>query len=104
MLRRHSGFKPKRDHSNSCTPCLTLKPEIGCNDLCCRQFLVVLAQEDLDDGLLTQAPFVDVLKKQPNGSCHYFEERTGNCGAWADRPLVCRTYDCRDDVRAQLRL
>ena len=27
----------------------SLKPEIGCNDMCCRQFLVVLAQEDLDD-------------------------------------------------------
>ncbi len=104
MLRRTSGFKPKRDHSNSCTPCLTLKPEIGCNDMCCRQFLVVLAQEDLDDGLLTLAPFVDVLKKAPAGNCHYFDEATGNCGAWADRPLVCRTYDCRDDIREKLLL
>ena len=99
MLRRNLGFKPKRDHTNSCTPCLTLKPQIGCKDLCCRQFLVVLAQEDLDDGLLTLAPFVDVLAKLPSGTCRYFDEPTGNCRVWANRPLVCRTYDCRDDAR-----
>jgi Fe-S-cluster containining protein len=104
MLRRHTGTKSKREHTNSCTPCQTLRPEIGCADLCCRQYLVVLSQEDLDDGLKPLPPFVDVLLKREDGTCHYFEEATGNCGAWANRPLVCRTYDCRDDGRAKERM
>ena len=104
MLRRYLGFKPKQDHSNSCTPCQTLKPEIKCHDMCCRHYLVILAQEDLDDGLLTMAPFIDVIRKKASGACHYFDEANGNCGVWAKRPLVCRTYDCRDDKRAPARM
>jgi hypothetical protein len=97
MLRRYMGDKPKREYTNSCTPCMALKQQVACNELCCRHFLVMMAQEDLDEGLLAQPPFLDVLKKAPSGHCFYFDEKTTACGAWDKRPLVCRSYDCRDD-------
>lgn len=98
MLRRYMGDKPKREYTNSCTPCMTLKQEMVCNTLCCRQFLVMMAQEDLDEGLRPQPPFLDVLAKAPSGDCAYLDPETTACRAWDKRPLVCRTYDCRDDL------
>jgi Fe-S-cluster containining protein len=100
MLRRFAGDRPKRDHHGAHTPCAKLKTSVVCNDLCCRHFLVTLAQEDLDDGLLTQSPFIDVLRRHERGHCHYFDERSSMCNAHEQRPLACRFYDCRDDARA----
>lgn len=99
MLRRTAGPWPKRDLPSSCTPCLSLKHEIACRDACCRVFLVQLAQEDLDDGLVPWAPFVDVLAHRDDGTCLYLERTSGRCEAWERRPLTCRAYDCRDDER-----
>lgn len=104
MLRRYMGDKPKREFTNSCTPCMTLKQEMACNTLCCRAFLVMMAQEDLDEGLKPQPPFIDVLAKAPSGHCAYFDEKTTACGVWERRPLVCRAYDCRDDQLRPLQL
>jgi hypothetical protein len=98
MLRRYMGDKSKHAYTNSCTPCMTLKQEMVCNTLCCRQFLVMMAQEDLDAGLRPQPPFIDVLGKTPSGDCIHFDAETTACRAWDKRPLVCRTYDCRDDL------
>ncbi len=96
-LRRFLTDRPKRLAHGSHTPCATLKTEIVCHDLCCRRFLVAVAQEDLDDGLEVQPPFIDVLKKAPLGHCVYFDETTSGCQVHEKRPIDCRIYDCRDD-------
>ncbi len=41
------------------------------------------------------------LRNKPNGDCTYLV-RTGSgggCSIWADRPLMCKEFDCRDMVR-----
>jgi hypothetical protein len=104
LLHRHDGHKPKREFTNACTPCKQLIPQIGCRNMCCRQLVVTLAQEDLDDGLETQPPFVDVLKKSAAGVCNYLDRATGDCTVWERRPLACRVYDCQQDPRLPWRL
>ncbi len=59
-----------------------------------------LAQEDLDDQLAVQPPFVDVLLRDVLGHCHYFDARAHQCRVHESRPLPCRLYDCRDEARA----
>jgi hypothetical protein len=99
MLARYVLGKPKREAVNSCTPCRELIPTLGCRILCCRQFLVIVSQEDLDDGLELHRPFIDVLRRAPDGSCHYLDPADAKCTAWERRPSICRTYDCRVDER-----
>ncbi len=91
------GERSKRDTQTSRTPCHELKQTNPCHDLCCRNFLPMIAQEDLDDGLEVQAPFIDVLKRAPRGHCEYLDDATGDCAVHEKRPHVCRSYDCRDD-------
>lgn len=100
MLRRFAGGRPKRDLHGSKTPCAELKQHTTCSDLCCRNFLVPLAQEDLEEGLAVLEPFVDVLLRDPRGHCHYFDEATTRCGIHDKRPMPCRVFDCRDDPRS----
>ncbi len=99
MLARYASGKPKRQFVNSCTPCQELIPALGCQLLCCRRFLVIVSQEDLDEGLEVHAPFIDVLKRAPSGACQYLDEVGGKCSVWERRPRECRTYDCRTDSR-----
>jgi hypothetical protein len=99
MLARYASGKPKRQFVNSCTPCRELIPTIGCQVLCCQRFMVILSQEDLDDGLEVHAPFIDVLKRAPGGACQYLDEVDRTCTVWERRPLECRIFDCRIDTR-----
>ncbi len=99
MLARYASGKPKRQFANSGTPCRELIPALGCRTLCCRRLMVLVSQEDLDEGLEAHAPFIDVLKRAPGGACQYLDEVNGACTVWERRPLRCRTYDCRTDDR-----
>ena len=94
MLRRYATDRPKRALHGANTPCAELKQHVSCNDLCCRNFLVTLAQEDVDEGLERLEPFVDVLLRHERGHCHYLDEQTTRCTIHAQRPMPCRAFDC----------
>ena len=32
------------------------------------------------------------LAKQPDGNCHFYEEKTGRCTGYGTRPTICRRY------------
>jgi Fe-S-cluster containining protein len=39
------------------------------------------------------------IRQEPDGTCTHNERATGNCGVYADRPRICRTYTCANDDR-----
>jgi Fe-S-cluster containining protein len=41
-------------------------------------------------------PWTWILARKESGACHYLEEQTGKCTIYDKRPVVCRTFDCRD--------
>lgn len=42
------------------------------------------------------------LDKDPaTGRCVHQDQNTGWCSIWADRPAVCREYDCNKDPMLQ---
>ncbi len=68
-----------------------------CKRRCC-SFTFALSIQDLDERVVRWEygrPYA-IAKKQ-DGSCVHLAE-TG-CDIYAQRPAVCRTYDCRDDAR-----
>jgi tetratricopeptide (TPR) repeat protein len=63
--------------------------------------LVLVAREDLDDGLETEPGFLDLLRKDDRGDCAYLDV-DGTCTVWERRPLDCRVYSCEDRERPSL--
>jgi hypothetical protein len=73
---------------------------MGCQSFCCRLLVRLEPDERVRpaDGS-TAKGFVD---KTPDGRCVHFEPGTGACAGWAERPRVCRHYDCNDDPKLQV--
>jgi Fe-S-cluster containining protein len=40
-----------------------------------------------------------MIRHDSDGYCHHLERQTTCCGIYAQRPIVCRAYDCRNDKR-----
>jgi Fe-S-cluster containining protein len=73
-----------------------------CHGRCC-SFTIKLSRQDLVEGKLAwQLDQPYLLAKTPLGHCTNMDPDTGGCGAYAHRPAVCRTYDCREDARVWL--
>jgi Fe-S-cluster containining protein len=79
-------------------------PEIDCAarlDLCkarCCHFTFVLTQQDVDEGVVRwdrDQPY----RIQRRGDCSCIHLEGGACSIYAERPAVCRNYDCRHDRR-----
>ena len=67
----------------------------GCT-ACCHG--VIVLHPALNDNPLQyeteQVPgFGMVLKRKPDGSCHYLN--SSGCSIWPNTPAVCRAFDCR---------
>lgn len=70
-----------------------------CKAACCRLDFT-LSKQDLAEGVVrwdVGRPYH--IRQRADGYCHHCDETTRRCGVHAQRPLVCRQYDCRGDAR-----
>jgi Fe-S-cluster containining protein len=82
-------------------------PDIPCAELlhlcqarCCRMTFA-LSTLDLDEGVIRWdygQPYM-IRQRASDGFCVHNDPATKGCTVHAQRPLVCRKYDCRDDAR-----
>jgi Fe-S-cluster containining protein len=73
-----------------------------CKARCCRLDFP-LSFQDLDEGVVRWnygRPYH--IRKGDDGRCVHSVAETGACGVYAQRPAICRTYDCRNDTRVWL--
>src|SRR5581483_1842664 len=62
-----------------------------------------LSGEDLEEGKIrwdVGQPYV--IAQGADGWCVHLDRTTKCCGSYDARPMVCRTYDCRNDTRIWL--
>lgn len=69
----------------------------GCT-LCCQsgQLIMLMPGDDPAKYRVRRHPIqadLMVLEQKPNGDCVYLQP--GWCSIYADRPRICRTFDCR---------
>ena len=70
-----------------------------CRGACCRLSFALTVQ-DLEEGAVKWAlgrPYM--IRHDADGYCHHLERETKQCGIYDQRPIVCRSYDCRKDKR-----
>jgi hypothetical protein len=73
-----------------------------CGAACCK-LPVALSKEDVEEGVLRWElgrPYL--LLHDDDHHCHHFDRETQRCGAYGERPIPCRAYDCRHDDRIWL--
>jgi Fe-S-cluster containining protein len=71
-----------------------------CQARCCK-LTFPLSTFDLDEGVIRWdygQPYM-IRQRASDGYCVHNAPGTHGCTVHAQRPLVCRKYDCRDDVR-----
>lgn len=71
-----------------------------CKGACCR-LVFHLSMQDLDEGVVRwkyDEPYR--IRHDADGYCtHWRRGPGGGCEVYAQRPAVCRSYDCRKDAR-----
>lgn len=70
-----------------------------CRAACCRLSFALSAQ-DLEEGIVKWdlgRPYM--IRRSTDNYCHHLDRGACGCGIYAARPLVCRSYDCRQDTR-----
>lgn len=70
-----------------------------CRGACCR-LTFALTVQDLEEGRVKWElgrPYM--IRHDEDGYCHHIERGTKRCGLYENRPVVCRSYDCRKDKR-----
>jgi Fe-S-cluster containining protein len=82
-------------------------PEVPCNELmplcqarCCK-LSFALSTEDLDEGVIRWdygQPYL-IRQRASDSYCVHNDPETHGCTVHAQRPRVCRRYDCRKDAR-----
>jgi len=101
-------FEP-RDRPVARFPALTDLPEIDCDarlPLCrarCCTLTFPFSFQDLDERVLRWdygRPYQ--IGRRSDGYCIHNEAGSCRCTVYAQRPAVCRTYDCRNDKRIWL--
>lgn len=73
-----------------------------CKAACCR-LPFALSKEDVEEGVIRWdlgRPYV--IQHEPDGYCTHLDRQTLACGAYCQRPIPCRGYDCRNDKRIWL--
>ena len=89
----------KYDARPATVPCDELMPI--CQARCCKDFHLALSTQDLDEGVIRWDyghPY-RIRKRASDGYCVHNDPASHGCTAHAQRPRVCRTYDCRTDPR-----
>ncbi len=82
----------------STPPCDELIPL--CKARCCR-LTFALSTADLDEGVVRWdigQPYL-IRQRASDGYCVHNDPTSGGCTVHAQRPRVCRVYDCRKDPR-----
>jgi Fe-S-cluster containining protein len=77
--------------------CATLLPL--CQARCCR-LVFPLSFQDLDERVVQwdyARPYQ--IRRRADEYCVHSDEVTRACGVYAQRPAICRAYDCREDKR-----
>ncbi|GAB4569853.1 MAG: hypothetical protein Kow0047_23240 [Anaerolineae bacterium] len=70
-----------------------------CKAACCR-LRFALSVQDLEEGIVKwdlARPYM--IRRGAHGYCHHIDPATHRCSIYQNRPLVCRSYDCRNDKR-----
>ncbi|HEX8475984.1 MAG TPA: YkgJ family cysteine cluster protein [Pyrinomonadaceae bacterium] len=70
-----------------------------CRGMCCR-LKFALTVQDLEEGKVKWdlgRPYM--IRHGANGYCFHNDRETHQCTVYENRPLVCRSYDCRKDKR-----
>lgn len=73
-----------------------------CRAACCR-LRFALSVQDVEEGVVKWDlghPYM--IRHTAEGYCHHLERDTCRCGVYENRPVVCRSYDCRKDERIWL--
>jgi Fe-S-cluster containining protein len=73
-----------------------------CQAACCR-LRFALSVQDVEEGIVKWDlghPYM--IRHTPDGYCHHLERGTCRCTIYQQRPVVCRSYDCRRDERIWL--
>lgn len=73
-----------------------------CHAACCKLPLA-LSKEDIEEGSVSWElgqPYM--LAHDSDGYCAHHNRETHGCGIYAQRPIPCRGYDCRNDQRIWL--
>lgn len=74
---------------------------LGCQTFCCRLLVRLEPEERRAQAGQVPKGFVD---KDPDGLCVHIDRETFWCRIWAERPRVCREYDCNADPLLQVAL
>jgi prolipoprotein diacylglyceryltransferase/Fe-S-cluster containining protein len=73
-----------------------------CQAACCK-LRFALARQDVEEGLIKwdfANPYI--IAQGPDHYCQHLNRQQLNCSVHAHRPMVCRSYDCRQDKRIWL--
>jgi prolipoprotein diacylglyceryltransferase/Fe-S-cluster containining protein len=73
-----------------------------CQAACCK-LRFALSRQDVEEGLIKwdfANPYV--IAQGPDHYCQHLNRQQLNCSVHAHRPMVCRSYDCRQDNRIWL--
>jgi len=73
-----------------------------CRASCCR-LRFALSVQDVEEGKVKWdlgRPYM--IRHDSDGYCHHLERTTQGCSIYENRPIVCRSYDCRNDKRIWL--
>jgi prolipoprotein diacylglyceryltransferase/Fe-S-cluster containining protein len=73
-----------------------------CQAACCK-LRFALSRQDVEEGLIKwdfANPYV--IARGPDHYCQHLNRQQLNCSVHAHRPMVCRSYDCRQDQRIWL--
>ena len=73
-----------------------------CHAACCR-LPFALSKQDIREGIVQWdfgQPYL--IAHDGNGACAHLDPETRHCTVWAQRPVPCRGFDCRNDQRIWL--
>ncbi len=73
-----------------------------CRAACCR-LPFALSKQDIREGIVCWdlgQPYL--IAHNGNGACGHLDPTTRACSVWAQRPVPCRAFDCRQDERVWL--
>ena len=74
---------------------------MGCQNFCCA--LIVRLEPGETDPTDPGNRKKSCIDKNPNnGRCKHQDPATGRCAIWAQRPKICRVYDCNHDGNLQI--
>lgn len=73
-----------------------------CKAACCR-FWFPLSRQDIDEGVVRwDLRFPYIIDQDEDKYCRHLDRGSCRCTVYEQRPLPCRTFDCREDKRIWL--